>query len=138
MPIIHVHLKKGTTPAYRRALAGAIKSSVIKVLGLPDDDYNQVTYEHDPENMIFDPNFFGIPRSDRMVFVGMSFNTRPAEQKQRLFQEIARNVVAAVDLRIEDLMMNIQETPAENWWAYARTTNPETGFDSRMTGPAGA
>ena len=32
-------------------------------------------------------------------------------------------------------MMMIHETPTGNWWAFARTINPETGFDSRMSAP---
>ncbi|WP_205651107.1 tautomerase family protein [Tsuneonella mangrovi] len=99
---------------------------------LPEDDYNQITFEHEPENMIYDPNFFGLPRSERMVFISMSFNHRSAELKAQLFDQVARNVVEEADLRIEDVMMNIIETARENWWAHGRTINPETGFDSRM------
>lgn len=132
MPIVHVHLMKGSSPDYRRAVAGAIKAALNGVLELPDDDYNQITFEHEPENMIYDPNFFGLPRSEKMIFVSMSFNQRSPELKQRLFETIARNLVEAVDLRIEDVMMNIVEVARENWWAHGRTVNPETGFDSRM------
>ena len=135
MPIIHVHLKKGSSSKYRRDVAGAIKRSMIDVLGLPDDDYNQITYEHDPENMIYNSNFFGVPRSEKMLLISMSFNTRPPEQKKRLFEIVANNIVKMTGTRIEDIMMMIIETPAENWWAFARTVNPETGLDSRMLAP---
>jgi phenylpyruvate tautomerase PptA (4-oxalocrotonate tautomerase family) len=134
MPLIHVHLKKGTSPEYRAAVAGAIKRALIGVLGLPDDDYNQVTYEHEPENMIYDPNFFGLARSDRMILVSMEFNHRSPELKAKLFETVADNVVEAVGLRREDVMMNIIEVARENWWAHGRSINPETGFDSRMVG----
>ena len=135
MPIIHVNLNKGSSSEYRRGVADAIKQSMIDVLGLPDDDYNQITHEHDPENMIYDPNFFGVPRSEKMLLISMSFNIRPPEQKKRLFETVARNTVEMTGTRIEDIMMMILETPAENWWAFARTVNPETGFDSRMSAP---
>ena len=29
-------------------------------------------------------------------------------------------------------MMNIQECATENWWAYGRTVDPQTGTASRM------
>ncbi len=132
MPIVHVHLKKGTSTAHRLNIAKGIKRALREVLMLPEDDYNQITFEHEPENMIYDPNFFGLPRSERMVFISMSFNHRSAELKAQLFDQVARNVVEEADLRIEDVMMNIIETARENWWAHGRTINPETGFDSRM------
>lgn len=132
MPIVHVHLKKGTSADYRAAIAGGIKDALLDVLELPADDYNQITFEHEPENMIYDPNYFGLPRSDKMIFVSMSFNHRSPELKARLFETVANNIVAAVGIGIEDVMMNIVETARENWWAQGRTVNPETGFDSRM------
>ncbi len=132
MPLVHVHLKKGTSREYRASVAGAIKRALNGVFELPDDDYNQVTFEHEPENMIYDPNFFGLPRSERMIFVSMSFNHRSPELKKKLFEAVAQNLVEAVGLRIEDVMMNIVEVARENWWAHGRTVSPETGFDSRM------
>jgi len=135
MPIIHVHLKKGTSLKHRESIKTAIHDAMKAVLGVPDDDYNQITYEHEPENMIYDPNYFGVPRSEKMVFIGLVFNARPAQQKQALFEKIAANVVEYAGLRIEDVMMNIQETDPANWWAYARTVDPKTGTDSRMSAP---
>jgi phenylpyruvate tautomerase PptA (4-oxalocrotonate tautomerase family) len=132
MPIVHVHLKKGTSPEYRGSIAAAIKDALLGVLELPDDDYNQITFEHEPENMIYDPNFFGLPRSEKMIFVSMSFNQRSPQLKQKLFETVANNIVGAVGIGIEDVMMNIVEIARENWWAHGRTVNPETGFDSRM------
>ena len=132
MPIVHVNLKKGTSTEYRSAVAQAIKDALLGVLELPDDDYNQVTFEHEPENMIYDPNFWGLPRSEKMIFVSMSFNERSPELKARLFETVADNLVAAVGLRREDVMMRIVEVARENWWAHGRTVNAETGFDSRM------
>ncbi len=132
MPLISVYLKKGTSPEFRRSLAGAIKKAFIGVLKLPDDDYNQVTFELDPENMIYDPNFFGEVRSEKMILISMSFNHRSAELKAELFETVAKNIVEAVGIRIQDVMMTVVETARENWWAYGRTVNQETGFDSRM------
>lgn len=132
MPIIHVHLKKGTTKAFRAALSGAISEALLGTLELPADDYNQVTFEHEPENMLYDANFWGVPRSEKMIFISMSFNHRSAELKARLFENVATKVVRATGTRIEDIMMNIVEIASENWWAYGRAVNAETGFDARM------
>lgn len=133
MPLINVWLRKGTAPEYRKAISGSIHKAMMDVLKIPEDDYFQVTGELDPENMIFDPNYFGIPRSEKMVFIRFSFNARPAAVKQRLFEATADNLVTSPGIRREDLGMSILELAPENWWAHARTVDPDTGTDSRMS-----
>lgn len=133
MPLSHVYLKKGVTREYKQAISDGVYRAMIDVLGLPADDYNQVTFEMDPDDMRYDPNYFGVPRSEKVVFISMSFNDgRTAETKTQLFETIAANLVESPGMRIEDIMMVILEAGRENWWAYARTTDPETGLDSRM------
>ena len=137
MPLIHVYLKKGVTREYKRAISDGIYRAMIDVLHLPDDDYNQVTFEMDPEDMRYDPNYFGVHRSEKVVFISITFNNgRAPETKTQLFETIAANLVKSPGMRIEDVMMYILEAARENWWAYARTINPETGLDSRMAHPA--
>ena len=133
MPLIHVYLKKGTTKEYKQAIGDGIRQAMIDVLGLLDDDYNQVTLELEPEDMRYDPNYFGVPRSEKCIFVSIAFNAgRTPEMKTRLFETVAANLVKNPGMRIEDVMMVIMEVARENWWAYARTVDPVTGFDSRM------
>jgi 4-oxalocrotonate tautomerase len=132
MPLIQVWLRKGTTPAHREAIAKGIHRAMIDVLHVPEDDYFQITHELDPEDMIYDPHYFGLPRSDRFVMIRLSFNARPAAVKQQLFQTIAANLVRDPGLELEDMGMSILETAFENWWAHGRVVDPSTGTDSRM------
>lgn len=137
MPIIHVHMKKGVTKEYKKAISDGIYKAMIDVLGLPLDDYNQLTFEMEPEDMRYDPNYFGEHRSEKVIFIQLTFNDgRSAELKTKLFETIANNLVENPGMRIQDVMMLITESGRQNWWAYARTVNPETGLDSRMTAPA--
>jgi 4-oxalocrotonate tautomerase len=132
MPIIYVSLRKGTPVAFRKAIAQGIQRAMISTLKIPADDYFQVTHELEPENMIYDRNFFGVVRSDEAVFIQLFFNHRPGDLKKALFAAIADNLVRDPSIRREDIFMSIAETAFENWWAQGRTVNPETGTDSRM------
>ena len=132
MPIIYVSLRKGTTPAHRKAISQGIQRAMIAVLKIPNDDYFQVTHELDAENMTFDPNFFGIPRGPGAVIIQLFFNYRPAALKAALFEAIADNLTREPGLRREDIFMSISETTFENWWAHGRTIDPRTGTDARM------
>lgn len=104
----------------------------MPVMKLPGDDYFQVTHELEDENYIFDPNYFGMPRSLDFLMIRLSFNARPAAMKQALFEAIADNLVASPGLRREDLGMSIVETTFENWWAHGRRVDNDPGTDSRI------
>lgn len=133
MPIIHVNLHKGTSGEHRQAIARSIQRAMIDVFHIPDDDYFQVTNEYERGNIHFDRRYFGIERGADPVIIELRFNSRPAEDKQALFAAIAENLTRDAGLKIEDIYMNIVECAAPNWWAYARTIDPKTGTDSRMS-----
>ena len=79
---------------------------MVDVLGLPEDDFNQVFLESSIENMTFDPNYFGLHRSPKTVFIQMFFNHRPDEMKTRLFETIADNLVRDAGMRREDVLQD--------------------------------
>lgn len=133
MPLIQVWLRKGTTPRHRKSISDGIHRAMVDVLGIPEDDYFQVTHELDAEDMLFDPNYFGLPRSERFIRIRLSFNARPAAMKQKLFETIAENLVRDPGLDKADMGMSIVETAFENWWAHGRRVDPATGTDSRMS-----
>lgn len=106
MPLIQAYLKRGVTSECKQQISDGIYRAMIDVLGLPDDDYNQVTFEMDPEDMRYDPNYFGVHRSEKVVFISITFNGgRTAETKTQLFETIAANLVKSPGMRIEDVMM---------------------------------
>lgn len=134
MPLIQVWMRSGKDKAYKAAISEGIHQAMVSVMNLPEDDYFQVTHELEVENYIFDPNYFGMPRSPDFLMIRLSFNARPAAMKQRLFEAIADNLVKSPGLRREDLGMSIVETAFENWWAHGRRVDKDTGTDARMGG----
>jgi 4-oxalocrotonate tautomerase len=135
VPIIHVYLPKGETQDFKNAIARSIQDAMIETFALPEDDYFQITHETDPANLHYDRNYFGVKRGEKPVMISLSFNVRPPEPKKALFAAVVRNLTASPGIPIEDIYMNIIECAPENWWAYARTVNPETGTDARMGAP---
>lgn len=132
MPLINVYLRRGTTPEYRRNVSLGIHKAMVDVLKIPQDDQFHVFHEVSPENFQMQPVVFGLRRSERAMFIQLSFNHRTAEQKAALFQAIADNLRLFADVPEEDVLMTAVETAAENWWAAGRVVNPATGYDARM------
>ena len=132
MPMVYIQMHEGKDAAYKKAVSDGIHVAMMDVLGVPDDTWDQFFNEHKPGNMVYDSNYFGVPRSPDMMFIHFFFNTRPKEMKERFFEAVADEVTKRAGLRREDLLMAITEVPWENWWAFGRTVDPKTGFDTRM------
>lgn len=120
MPLVNISLRRGTTREHRQAIADGIHQAMVEALEIPQDDRFELVYEHAPENMLHDPVFLGIERSDRSVFIQMFLNVRPLEQKQNLYRAIVENLTSLPLIRKEDIFIGIVEVAPENWWAYAR------------------
>ncbi|MFS8198796.1 tautomerase family protein [Streptomyces sp. CWNU-52B] len=139
MPLITVSLRQGTTPEYRRLVSAALHTAMVDVLKIPQDDQFHVFHEVTSDNFVIQPVVFGLRRrSERTLFIQLSFNRRGPEQKAALFRAIVDNLRLFADVPEEDVMLVAFETASENWWAAGRVVDPDTGYDERMTElPAG-
>lgn len=132
--MVYIWLHEGRSAENKKQVSEGIHAAMMDVLGVPDDTWDQFFNDMTPGDMVYDPNYFGVPRSADMIFIHFFFNTRPKEMKERFFEAVADEVTRRSGLRREDLLMCITEVPWENWWAYGRTVDPNTGFDTRMKG----
>src|SRR5271165_7257151 len=90
MPLVRIDLRTGTSPEYRKALGDGVHRAMIDALAIPPDDRFQVITEHPPEGLIYDPQYLGIHRTDKVVFVQITMSTgRKPMQKRKLYQRIA-------------------------------------------------
>jgi 4-oxalocrotonate tautomerase len=116
MPLVRISLRQGTSAEYRKALSDGVHRAMIEALAIPPDDRFQVITEHLPEALIYDPQYLGVHRSDRVVFVQitMSFGRKP-QQKRKLYKRMAEILAQAPGLPPADLLINLVETSWENW-----------------------
>lgn len=134
MPLIDVYLHQGlTTRDQRKAISDAIHSAMVETLAIPDDDRFHFFHEFPEGTMFHDDVVFGIPRSQRMMCITVSFNNRTAETKKALREALTRHLEQTAGVPPEDVAFRILETPRESWFAAGRVVNPNTGYDERMT-----
>jgi 4-oxalocrotonate tautomerase len=116
MPLVRISLRQGTTHEYRKALGEGVHQAMVEALAIPPDDHFQVITEHPPDGLVYDPQYLGIRRSDRVVFVQitMSFGRKP-QQKRKLFKRMAEILAEAPGLPSQELVINLVETSWENW-----------------------
>jgi phenylpyruvate tautomerase PptA (4-oxalocrotonate tautomerase family) len=116
MPLVQISLREGKSAEYRRAVGDAVHRAMVEAVGVPPLDRFQVITEHSPENLIYDPTYLDIARTDDIVFVQITFNAgRTLEQKKALYARIAELLAQAPGIRPQDVLVNLVEVAKENW-----------------------
>ena len=115
MPLARISLVKGKTPEYRRKVGDAIHRALVETIEVPPLDRFQLLTEHEPGDLVYDPGFLGIARTNDIVIVQITISAgRTLKQKRALYGRIADNL-AALGLRRQDVWINLVEVAKENW-----------------------
>lgn len=116
MPLVRIDLRTGTSPQYRKSIGDAVHQSMIDALAIPPDDRFQVIAEHSPTDLIYDPQYLGVQRSDKVIFIQITLSSgRKPQQKRKLYKRIVELLSASPGLRPEDVVINLVEVAWENW-----------------------
>src|SRR5262249_39710241 len=105
-----------TSAEYRRAIADGVHKAMVESISIPPDDRFQVINEYSAENLIYDAQYLGVKRSDKVVFVEitLSFGRKPP-QKRALFSRITELLAKSPGVRPEDVTIVLTEVAWENW-----------------------
>jgi 4-oxalocrotonate tautomerase len=116
MPFVRIFLRAGTSPEYRKALGDGVHRALVETIAVPPNDHFQVISEHSASDLIYDPGYLGVHRSDRFVLVQIILGIgRKPQQKRKLFKRIAEILAESPELPPQELMTVLVETPWENW-----------------------
>jgi 4-oxalocrotonate tautomerase len=116
MPLVRISLREGKSEQYRRALADGVHQAMIEAIDAPAQDRFQIITEHSPNDLIYDPSYLGIDRSDDIVMVQITLSAgRKPPQKRKLYQRIVESLAKNPGVRPQDVMINLVETTWENW-----------------------
>ena len=116
MPLVRIDLIQGKPAAYRSEIGAVIYEAMIETFGVPVNDRFQVITEHPRENLIFDPGYLGIARTEDCVFIQVTLNTgRTVDAKRTFYRAIADGLHQRLGIRREDVFINLIEVPKENW-----------------------
>lgn len=138
MPLTSIDIHEGVyNTQQRQAISSALHQAMKDELGIPEDDRLHVLYEHPEGTMLHDDVIFGVPRTERLMFVTFSFNNRDAATKQKLFSAAIERLREIADVGPDEVMFRVIETESANWWGSGRVVDHATGYDERMTSKAG-
>jgi len=116
MPLVRITLRKGKSPEFLRDAANAIHEALVAQANVPQDDRFQVIDEVPHDNLIAHPTFAGVERSEGLIVIEITLNAgRTVEIKRALYADIAARLQRAVDVRPDDVLINLVEVTKENW-----------------------
>jgi phenylpyruvate tautomerase PptA (4-oxalocrotonate tautomerase family) len=116
MPFARIDLLHGKPADYRAAVADIVYRGIIDVLKAPDGDRFVVVGEHSSENLIFDTNFLGFKRSPDFILIQVTSTVgNEPTTKFAFYQFIADELKAKLNVRPDDIMINLVFVKREDW-----------------------
>ena len=116
MPFARIDLIQGKTPEYRAAVADIVYRGIVDVLKAPDGDRFVVVGEHQPDNLIYDPDFLGFSRSPDFILIQVTSTVgNERETKFAFYRFVADELKAKLSVRPDDIMINMVFVNREDW-----------------------
>ena len=116
MPLVRIDLARGKTEHYRRSVGEIVYEAMIATLNVPADDRFQIIAEHSESDFIIDRTYLGVERTDDVIVIQVTLNAgRTIELKSAFYKAVADGLHERLQLRREDVFINLVETAKENW-----------------------
>ncbi|MGF6110535.1 tautomerase family protein [Pseudomonas sp. dw_612] len=116
MPLVRIDIKKHQDPTFAKRVGQLIYAAMHSAIDVPENDNFQILAEHDENHFIYDPTFMGINRTDGLVIIQITLmEGRTTEKKKLLYKTIAESLNTELDVRLEDVFINLVEVKRENW-----------------------
>ena len=116
MPLVKIHLRKGKSPEYIRAVADSIHDALVAHANVPADDRFQLVNEYASDDIIAHPSYAGVSRTADLIIIEITLNAgRTLEIKKELYAGIARRLQNDPGVRPDDVLVNLVEVTKENW-----------------------
>ena len=115
MPLTKISAPRHLAATQVRALAAAVQDGLVKTCNVPPNDLFQLISRFDLDEMILDPHFGGVNRSQDACVVEVVFLLgRTEDQKRALFRHVSAQAVNA-GFRADDIMMALVENSRMDW-----------------------
>jgi len=116
MPRTTISIIEGKPSEFKESLFECIYTAMVETFDVPENDMFMTISEHKTENFCYGKSYLNIERTDELIMIEIICNnTRSVQQKQNLYKKIAENLHKKLNIRVEDIFINILECIKENW-----------------------
>src|SRR3954451_17168184 len=116
MPLVRISLLRGKGEGFGRKVGDVVYRAMVEALNVPLKDKFQVITEHAPGSLVFDPEYLDIQRSDGFIAIQITLSEgRSVETKKAFYRSVAEDLRRELDVRPQDVFVNLVEVKKENW-----------------------
>jgi 4-oxalocrotonate tautomerase len=116
MPFVRIDLIRGKSAQYRKTLGEIVYNAMVDLINVPKDDKFQVITEHAPEDLNFAESYLGNQYSQDIILIQITLNFgRTVELKKAFYKRIVDDLSAQLNVRPQDVVINLVEVAKENW-----------------------
>jgi len=116
MPLVRIDIRKAKLPDFGKNVGRVVYETMMEEINVPEKDNFQVITEHDSKDLIYSPGYLDIPRTDDVIFIQITLNKgRSLELKKAFYKALAENLKNKLNVRPEDILINLVEVEKENW-----------------------
>jgi len=117
MPLVRIHVPQGKSAEYRSIISDVVYNTTLTVLNVPEYNRFHVISEHSSTDLVIDPTYYGINRSENAIIIQITLNEGRAtfDLKTLYYKALADSLHERLGLRREDVFINLVEVKKENW-----------------------
>jgi len=116
MPLVEISLLAGKPPAYVRAIADGVHRALHEAFNAPTDDRFQLIRQYQPGELIYDPDYLGIHRTDDVVFIHIvAGKWRDTATKQGFYKRVVELLGETPGVRPEDVQIILSPNDRDDW-----------------------
>jgi 4-oxalocrotonate tautomerase len=115
MPLVRIAFRAGKSAQYRQTVADEVHRALVEAASVPELDRFQILTEHAPGDLIYDPTYLGIKRTDDIVMIQVTLNQRTQQVKVALYKAIAARLAKNPGMRPEDVLISLVPVSPEDW-----------------------
>lgn len=115
MPFINIHLEKKQSKEFITSISDVIHEALIESWSIPEKDKFHFIHEHQKHHFLIDKQMWGMNRSDDVIILQIITSPRTKEQKLHFYQNITKKLQERLQMREDDVMINIVTSNVEDW-----------------------
>jgi phenylpyruvate tautomerase PptA (4-oxalocrotonate tautomerase family) len=116
MPLVRISLLRGKPEGFGRKVGDVVYRAMLEALSVPPKDRFQIITEHAPGTLVYDPDYLDIERGDGFIAIQITLNEgRSVETKKAFYRRVAEDLRRELDVRPQDVFVNLVEVKKENW-----------------------
>lgn len=116
MPLVHIHLMQGRPVEFGRRIGEIVYQTMVEKLNIPQKDNFHTITEHTRNNLIYSIDYLNIQRTDGIVIIQITLSEgRDVNLKKGFYQRLAERLNRELQIRKEDILINLIEVKRENW-----------------------